>query len=94
VRIDGQEHPALAAAWNQVTTSQVLAPETAPAAGSVIAVELTDTAGGHIDYTLWRRADGRYLALRREPALSYPLDEIQMQHLLPAAAAGAAAAVP
>lgn len=92
VVIDGQSRPGLAAAWQQVTTSQVAAAQTAPATG-MIPVELVATDGRRIRFTLWRRDDGRYAALRREPALLYPLDEIQMQHLLPAANAAAATAV-
>lgn len=96
VLIDGQSRPELAAAWQQVTTSQVIAAQAAPApATAAITVELVATDGRRIRFTLWRRDDGRYAALRGEPALLYPLDEIQMQHLLPAADArtGAAATV-
>ncbi|WP_257384967.1 DUF4340 domain-containing protein [Tahibacter caeni] len=83
VRVDGQAHPELVAAWNRVTTSQVVAPE-APAAGAV-AVELADAQGSRIAFRVWRRDDGRYVALREAPALAYPLEEPQMQQLLPAA---------
>ena len=48
-------------------------------------MELTDTVGGRIGYILRRRDDGRYLAIRDVPALAYPLEENQMQLLLPAA---------
>ena len=89
VRIDGQAHPELAAAWNRVTTSQVVAPE-APAAVAV-AVELADAQGNRVTFRVWRRDDGRYLALRDAPALVYPLEEPQMQQLLPAAAGAATA---
>lgn len=89
MRIDGQAHPELVAAWNRVTTSQVVAPE-APAAGAV-AVELADAQGNRVTFRVWRRDDGRYLALRDAPALVYPLEEPQMQQLLPAAAGAATA---
>lgn len=92
VVIDGQSRPELAAAWQQVTTSQVAAAQAAPAM-STIAVELVAADSTRLRYTLWRRDDGRYAALRGEPALLYPLDEIQVQHLLPATNAGAAATV-
>jgi hypothetical protein len=92
VVIDGRSRPELAAAWQQVTTSQVVAAQAAPATAT-IPVELVGAGGRRIRYTLWRRDDGRYAALRGEPALLYPLDENQMQHLLPAANAGAATTV-
>ncbi len=92
VMIDGQSRPELAAAWQQVTTSQVIAAQAVPATAT-ITVELVATDGTRLGYTLWRRDDGRYAALRGEPALLYPLDEIQMQHLLPATNVGAAATV-
>lgn len=92
VVIDGQSRPEFAAAWQQVTTSQVVAAQAAPLAPT-IAVELVAADGKRIRYTLWRRDDGRYAALRGDPALLYPLDEIQMQQLLPAADAGAATTV-
>lgn len=85
VRIAGTDRPQLAAAWERVTTSQVIAPPDSPASGTSIAVELTDTVGGRIGYILRRRDDGRYLAIRDVPALAYPLEENQMQLLLPAA---------
>ncbi len=93
VVIDGQKRPELAAAWQQVTTSQVVAVQDAPPASGTIAVDLGTADGQRVRYTLWRRDDGRYAALRAEPALLYPLDEIQMQHLLPAMSAGAATTV-
>jgi hypothetical protein len=92
VVVDGRSRPELAAAWQRVTTSQVVAAQDAPATAT-IRVELVAADGRRIRYTLWRRDDGRYAALRGEPALLYPLDEIQMQHLLPAANAGAATTV-
>lgn len=84
VRIEGTDHPELAAAWERVTTSQVIAPQNPAASGASIAVELIDAAGGRIGYTLRRNDDGRYLAIRDVPALAYPLEENQMQLLLPA----------
>ncbi|MBN8741385.1 MAG: hypothetical protein BGP24_15640 [Lysobacterales bacterium 69-70] len=91
VRVDGRDHPELAAAWNRVTTSQVVAPD-GPAAAAAIVVELADAHGSRLTFRLWRRDDGRYLALREAPALVYPLDEPQMQQLLPATTTGAATA--
>lgn len=83
VQINGKIHNELIAAWSAVATSQVKGGgETAPA--DAIAVQL-DGAGGHIDYRLWRRDDGRYSALRMQPPLLYPLEEAQVQQLLPAA---------
>lgn len=83
VRIDGVEQPALAAAWGIVTTSQVVS------AGTVTAddanrrsVELVGTDGTTVRYAL-ARADGRYVALREDLSLAYPLEEAQMQQLLP-----------
>lgn len=86
VRVDGQARPELAAAWGRVATSQVGAAEAAPAAG-VVEVELRGEAGQAVRYSVWRRDDGRYAALRAEPALLYPLEEAQLQFLLPPAAA-------
>lgn len=93
VRIDGIDHPELATAWSRVTTSQVIAAEKTAMAGASISVQLVDPDGQRVDYTLRRRDDGRYLALRAEPALAYPLEEIQMQQLLPPVAAGASVPV-
>lgn len=92
VVVNGKSRPELAAAWQQVTTSQVIAAQAAPAT-TTIPVELVADDGRRVRYTLWRRDDGRYAALRGEPALLYPLDEIQVQHLLPAANAGTATTV-
>lgn len=89
VRIAGIDRPELAAAWERVTTSQVIAPDASAANGTSIAVELVDADGGRIGYTIRRRDDGRYLAVRSDPALAYPLEENQMQQLLPAAAGAA-----
>lgn len=86
VLIDGIAQPALAAAWNRVTTSQVIAVDPAVAPGTEIRVRLGDATGQAIDYAIRRRDDGRYLAVRGEPALAYPLDEAQLQQLLPTAA--------
>lgn len=94
VLIDGIAQPALAAAWNRVTTSQVIAADTAAPPGPAIRVRLTDANGQAIDYTLHRRDDGRYLAVRGEPALAYPLDEAQLQQLLPPAGANRTLPVP
>jgi len=90
--VDGQSRPDLAAAWQQVTTSQVIAAQAVPAT-TTIPVILVAADGRRIRYTLWRRDDGRYAALRDEPALLYPLDENQIQRLLPAANAGVTATV-
>ncbi|MBL8300484.1 MAG: hypothetical protein JNN30_19270 [Rhodanobacteraceae bacterium] len=85
VLVAGVARPELATAWERVTTSQVIAAEAIQGAGSAaIAVELVDVAGKRIGYTIRRRDDGRYLAIRSEPALAYPLEEHQMQLLLPA----------
>jgi hypothetical protein len=87
VRIDGAERPELVDAWDRVTTSQVIAPDanaTNATNAAVIAVDLADAAGHRVGYTVRRRDDGRYLAVRTEPPLAYPLDENQMQQLLPA----------
>lgn len=81
VSIDGKIHNERIAAWSAVATSQVAA-ATAAAPDSAVAVQL-DGAGGRIDYRIWRDAEGRYAALRREPPLLYPLEEIQVQQLLP-----------
>lgn len=91
VRVDGSDHAELAAAWSRVTTSQVVAPD-GPAAAAAVVVELADAQGGRVTFRLWRRDDGRYVALREAPALVYPLDEPQMQLLLPATPTGAATA--
>ena len=85
VRVDGQPRPELAAAWGRVTTSQVGVAE-APAANAV-QVELLGDGGAAVRYAVWRREDGRYAALRAEPALLYPLEEAQLQFLLPPAVA-------
>ena len=83
VQINGKIHNELIAAWGAVATGQVKAGgETAPA--DAVAVQL-DGDGGRIDYRLWRRDDGRYAALRTQPPLLYPLEEAQVQQLLPAA---------
>lgn len=87
VRVDGVARPELIAAWERVTTSQILAaPADADGSGTV-AVELGDARGGQVRYTLKRSEDGRYAARRADPALLYPLEETQMQFLLPAPAA-------
>ena len=86
VRVDGVPRPDLVAAWDRVTTSQVSAAEATPAANAV-QVELLGAAGEAVRYTVWRRDDSRYAALRAEPALLYPLEEAQLQFLLPPDAA-------
>lgn len=92
VRVAGAAVPALAAAWDRVATGQVRAAADIAAPAQAVAVELGDSQGSLVRYALWRDAEGRYLALRAEPALLYPLEEAQMQFLLPAAGAGAVTA--
>ncbi|HJU39353.1 MAG TPA: DUF4340 domain-containing protein, partial [Tahibacter sp.] len=83
VRIDGEERPALTAAWQAVTTSQVVASNTVPVeTATPRRVELVAVGGATIRYAL-SRADGRYVAVRDDLPLAYPLDEAQMQQLLP-----------
>ena len=91
VTIDGRDRPEFAAAWDRVTTSQVVAPETV--SGPARSVELADASGRRIAFTVRRRDDGRYVAVRTEPALAYPLDEPQIQQLLPAGGAGSGTVV-
>lgn len=81
VSIDGQIHNELIAAWSAATTGQVAAARTA-APESSVSVQLRGS-GGSIDYRIWRDTEGRYAALRREPPLLYPLEEVQVQQLLP-----------
>lgn len=81
VSIDGKVHNELIAAWSAAATRQVVAANTT-APESAVAVQLHG-AEGSIDYRVWRDAEGRYAALRREPPLLYPLEEIQVQQLLP-----------
>lgn len=81
VSIDGKIHNDLIAAWSAATTRQVAAASVA-APDTAVAVQLSG-AGGRIDYRVWRDAEGRYAALRREPPLLYPLEEAQVQQLLP-----------
>lgn len=83
VRVDGDERPALAAAWRIVTTSQVVASNTIVAEGEIRRrIELAAKDGSTLRFTLVR-GDGRYVALRDDLPLAYPLEEAQVQHLLP-----------
>jgi hypothetical protein len=84
VHIGGHAQPQLAAAWNIVTTSQVAAVP-APSIEGGLPVELTDDSGATVRFSLTRSDDGRYIALREQPPLAYPLDEAQVQQLLPPA---------
>jgi hypothetical protein len=83
VSIDGKIHNELITAWSTAVTRQVAA-ATATAPDSAVAVQL-NSADGRIDYRVWRDAEGRYAALRSEPPLLYPLEESQVQQLLPPA---------
>lgn len=83
VRVDGEERPALAAAWRIVTTSQVVASNTIVLDNDTKRqIELVAKDGTTLRYRL-ARGDGRYVALRDDLPLAYPLEEAQVQHLLP-----------
>lgn len=83
VRVDGADQPSLAAAWRIVTTTQVVAANTVVLDNSTKQqIELVAQDGTTLRYAL-ARSDGRYVALRADLPLAYPLEEAQVQHLLP-----------
>lgn len=84
VRVDGVEQPALVDAWRRVATSQVVAADgVALDDAPRRRIELVAKNGATLRYA-FARGDGRYVALRDDLPLAYPLEEAQAQQLLPA----------
>ena len=83
VRVDGVDQPALAPAWRIVTTTQVVAADGVVMDNSTKRqIELVAKDGATLRYA-FARSEGRYVALREDLPLAYPLEEAQAQHLLP-----------